>query len=120
MIEPAAEALPIAALVVSVPAPLASLSALIVIAPVVVAPIVPPLLSVMLLSASREINPEPESIAALVVILLPTPVAVKVAVPLPFAVIAWLTVSEHGVVTAMLPLDVVVNDPFKVTLPLPV
>ena len=88
MIAPAAEAFPIAALVVSVPAPLASASAAIVIAPVVLAPTVPPLFSVMLLSACSVISPEPESMAPPAVMSLLPPFAVRVTVPLPLAVIA--------------------------------
>ena len=87
-------------------------------APVVVAPTVP--FTVMSLSARREINPEPESIAALVVMLLLPPVAVSVTVPLPLAEIVELAVMELAAVTVTLPLEVVVNGPFKVTLPLPV
>src|SRR5207249_1756749 len=90
VIAPAGEALPIGPLAVRVPAPLASLSALIMMPPVVAAPTVPPAqVVVILLSALRVIKPEPESIELPYVILLPPPVAVKVTVPLPFAEIGW-------------------------------
>src|SRR2546427_5405961 len=94
VIAPAAEALPIAALVVRVPAPLLSLSALIVIAPVMVAPTVPPAFNVMLLPAVSEISPDPVSTGPLKLILLLPPVAVSVIVPLPDPVMPPIPVIE--------------------------
>ena len=57
----------------------------------------------MLLSASNEISPEPEPIAALVVMSLLAPFAVKVTVPDPVALTAPLTVTDPVFVTVTLP-----------------
>jgi hypothetical protein len=93
------------------PTPLASLSAMIVIAPVVLAPTVPPIFNVMWLSASRVMKPEPESIAALVMMSLLPPLAVSVTAPPPLAEIAWLTVRDAAPLALILPLEVVVRGP---------